>query len=470
MQREKHFTSISSIYKDFKPLLNTKITVNWWIRTIRDSKTFWFIELNDWSCLKNLQIVFEDNLNNFAEICKLWVCTSIIVEWTLVESQWARQAFELKAENLTVIWESPVDYPLQKKWHSMEYLRTIAHLRPRTNTFSAVFRVRSLIAFAIHKFFNERGFVYVHTPLITGSDCEWAGEMFQVTTLDLEHPNLKWEDWKVDYSKDFFGKHSSLTVSGQLNGEAFATAFGKIYTFGPTFRAENSNTTRHASEFWMIEPEFAFADITDNMDLTEDLLKYVFKYVLDNAPQEIEFFTKFINPEVKDRLEKFTTAEFGRITYTEAVKILEEAEPKKHFEFKPFWGMDMQTEHERYLAEEYFKWPVFVIDYPKEIKAFYMKLNEDWKTVAAMDLLAPGIWEMVGWSQREDRLDVLTQKIIDNGMKPEDYRRYLELRKWWSVPHSGFGVGFERLVMYVTWMENIRDVLPFPRTPKNCDF
>ena len=468
MQREYKFTSISSLYKDYKPLLNTQITVNGWVRTIRDSKTFGFIELNDGSCLKNLQVVFEDNLPNFAEICKFGVCTSLIVEGTLVESQWWKQAFELKASKVILVWESPVDYPLQKKGHSMEYLRTIAHLRPRTNTFSATFRVRSLIAFAIHKFFNERGFVYVHTPLITASDCEWAGEMFQVTTLDLEHPNLKWKDWKVDYSNDFFGKHASLTVSGQLEWETFATAFWKIYTFWPTFRAENSNTTRHASEFWMIEPEIAFADITDNMDLTEDLLKYVFQYVLDNAQQELDFFTKFINPEVKERLEKFTKADFGRITYTEAIEILEKS--GKKFEYPVHWGMDMQTEHERYLAEEYFKGPVFVIDYPKEIKAFYMKLNEDWKTVAAMDLLAPGIGEIVWGSQREDRLDVLTQKIIDNWMKPEDYWWYLELRKWWSVPHAGFGVGFERLIMYVTGMENIRDVLPFPRTPKNCDF
>ena len=468
MQREYKFTSISSLYKDYKPLLNTQITVNGWVRTIRDSKTFGFIELNDGSCLKNLQVVFEDNLPNFAEICKFGVCTSLIVEGTLVESQWWKQAFELKASKVILIWESPVDYPLQKKGHSMEYLRTIAHLRPRTNTFSATFRVRSLIAFAIHKFFNERGFVYVHTPLITASDCEWAGEMFQVTTLDLEHPNLKWKDWKVDYSNDFFGKHASLTVSGQLEWETFATAFGKIYTFWPTFRAENSNTTRHASEFWMIEPEIAFADITDNMDLTEDLLKYVFQYVLDNAQQELDFFTRFINPEVKERLEKFTKADFGRITYTEAIKILEKS--GKKFEYPVHWGMDMQTEHERYLAEEYFKGPVFVIDYPKEIKAFYMKLNEDWKTVAAMDLLAPGIGEIVWGSQREDRLDVLTQKIIDNWMNPEDYWWYLELRKWWSVPHAWFWVGFERLIMYVTGMENIRDVLPFPRTPKNCDF
>ena len=468
MQREYKFTSISSLYKDYKPLLNTQITVNGWVRTIRDSKTFGFIELNDWSCLKNLQVVFEDNLPNFAEICKFGVCTSLIVEGTLVESQWWKQAFELKASKVILVWESPVDYPLQKKGHSMEYLRTIAHLRPRTNTFSATFRVRSLIAFAIHKFFNERGFVYVHTPLITASDCEWAGEMFQVTTLDLEHPNLKWKDWKVDYSNDFFGKHASLTVSGQLEWETFATAFGKIYTFWPTFRAENSNTTRHASEFWMIEPEIAFADITDNMDLTEDLLKYVFQYVLDNAQQELDFFTRFINPEVKERLEKFTKADFGRITYTKAIEILEKS--GKKFEYPVHWWMDMQTEHERYLAEEYFKGPVFVIDYPKEIKAFYMKLNEDWKTVAAMDLLAPWIGEIVWGSQREDRLDVLTQKIIDNWMKPEDYWWYLELRKWGSVPHAGFWVGFERLIMYVTGMENIRDVLPFPRTPKNCDF
>ena len=468
MQRERKFTSISSIYKDFKPLLNTQITVNGWIRTIRDSKTFGFIELNDGSCLKNLQIVFEDDLPNFAEICKFWICSSLVVEGTLVESQWAKQAFELKATKVELIWESPNDYPLQKKGHSMEYLRTIAHLRPRTNTFSAVFRVRSLIAYAIHKFFNERGFVYVHTPIITWSDCEWAGEMFQVTTLDLEHPELKWKDWKIDYSKDFFGKNASLTVSGQLEWETFATAFGKIYTFWPTFRAENSNTTRHASEFRMIEPEFSFADITDNMDLTEDLLKYVFQYVLDNAQQEMEFFTRFINPDVKERLEKFTKAEFGRITYTEAIEIMEKS--GKKFEYPVHWGMDMQTEHERYLAEEYFKGPVFVIDYPKEIKAFYMKLNEDWKTVAAMDLLVPGIGELVWGSQREDNIDVLTQKIKDNWMKPEDYWWYLELRKWGSVPHAWFGVWFERLVMYVTGMENIRDVLPFPRTPKNCEF
>ena len=468
MQKEYKFTSISSLYKDYKPLLNTQITVNGWVRTIRDSKTFGFIELNDGSCLKNLQVVFEDNLPNFAEICKFGVCTSLIVEGTLVESQWGKQAFELQASKITLVGESPLDYPLQKKGHSMEYLRTIAHLRPRTNTFSATFRVRSLVAFAIHKFFNERGFVYVHTPLITASDCEWAGEMFQVTTLDLEHPNLKWKDWKVDYSNDFFGKHASLTVSGQLEWETFATAFGKIYTFWPTFRAENSNTTRHASEFWMIEPEIAFADITDNMDLTESLLKYVFQYILDNAQQELDFFTRFINPEVKERLEKFTKADFWRITYTEAIEILEKS--GKKFEYPVHWGMDMQTEHERYLAEEYFKGPVFVIDYPKEIKAFYMKLNEDWKTVAAMDLLAPGIGEIVWGSQREDRLDVLTQKIIDNWMKPEEYWWYLELRKWWSVPHAGFGVGFERLIMYITGMENIRDVLPFPRTPKNCDF
>ena len=468
MQKERKFTAISSIYKDFKPILDTQITVNGWIRTIRDSKTFGFIELNDGSCLKNLQIVFDNQLSNFAEICKLWICTSLIIEWKLVESQWAKQDFELKATKIEIIWESPTDYPLQKKWHSMEYLRTIAHLRPRTNTFSAVFRVRSLIAFAIHKFFNERGFIYVHTPIITSSDAEWAGEMFQVTTLDLEHPELKWKDWKVDYSKDFFGKHASLTVSWQLEWETFATAFWKIYTFWPTFRAENSNTTRHASEFWMIEPEFAFADITDNMDLTEDLLKYVFQYILDNAPQEMEFFTRFINPEVKDRLEKFTKAEFGRITYTQAIEILEKS--GKKFEFPVHRWMDMQTEHERYLAEEYFKWPVFVIDYPKEIKAFYMKLNDDWKTVAAMDLLVPWIWELVWGSQREDKLDVLTQKIIDNGMNPEDYRRYLELRKRGSVPHAWFGVGFERLVMYITGIENIRDVLPFPRTTKNCEF
>ena len=467
MQREYKFTSISSLYKDYKPLLNTQITVNGWVRTIRDSKTFGFIELNDWSCLKNLQVVFEDNLPNFAEICKFGVCTSLIVEGTLVESQWWKQAFELKASKVILVWESPVDYPLQKKGHSMEYLRTIAHLRPRTNTFSATFRVRSLIAFAIHKFFNERGFVYVHTPLITASDCEWAGEMFQVTTLDLEHPNLKWKDWKVDYSNDFFGKHASLTVSGQLEWETFATAFGKIYTFWPTFRAENSNTTRHASEFWMIEPEIAFADITDNMDLTEDLLKYVFQYVLDNAQQELDFFTRFINPEVKERLEKFTKADFGRITYTKAIEILEKS--GKKFEYPVHWWMDMQTEHERYLAEEYFKGPVFVIDYPKEIKAFYMRENDDGKTVAACDLLVPAVGELVGGSQREERYDILLKKMQKLGNDKElDW--YLDTRRYGGCKHSGFGIGFDRLLMYITGMQNIRDVQPYPRTSNSIKY
>lgn len=457
-------TSISRIYTDYNSLLDSDIIVNGWVRTIRDSKTFGFIELNDGSCLKNLQIVFEDNLPNFAEICKLGISSSLIVKWKLVASQWWKQAFELKAKTVEVAGESPSDYPLQKKWHSMEYLRTIAHLRPRTNTFSAVFRMRSLLAFAIHKYFNEHGFVYVHTPIITASDAEGAGEMFQVTTLDLEKV-----DKKPDYSYDFFGKSASLTVSGQLEAETFATAFGKVYTFWPTFRAENSNTTRHASEFWMIEPEIAFADITDDMDLAEDLLKYAFKYVLENAEPELEFFTKFINPDVKDRLVKFTESAFGRLTYTQAIEILEKS--WKKWEYPVLRGMDLQTEHERYLAEEYIKGPVFIIDYPKEIKAFYMKLNEDWKTVAAMDLLAPWIWEIIWGSQREDRLEVLKQKIVDmNVWTLEDYWWYLELRKYGSVPHAGFGVGFERLLMYITGMENIRDVLPFPRTPKNCEF
>ena len=436
------------------------------MRSLRDSKTFGFIELNDGSYLKNLQIVFEEHLENFAEITKISTGSSIAVEGKLVESQ-GKQAFELQASKVTLIGAADESFPLQKKRHSFEYLRTIAHLRPRTNTFSAVFRVRSLLSFAIHQFFNQRGFVRAHTPILTASDAEGAGEMFQVTTLDLQ--NLpKNEEGKPDFSKDFFGKQASLTVSGQLEGETFATAFGKIYTFGPTFRAENSNTTRHLAEFWMIEPEIAFADLEDNMQLAQDMIKYVFSYVLENASAEIDFFDQFILPGVKERAEKLVKSDFAKVSYTEAVKLLQEYGEK--FEYAPEWGIDLQTEHERYLSEKIFNGPVFITDYPKDIKAFYMKLNEDGKTVRAMDMLVPGIGELIGGSQREDDLAKLEKRMQEMNLNTEDYSWYLDLRRYGSVPHSGFGVGFERLVMYITGMENIRDVIPFPRTPKNCEF
>lgn len=460
-------TTIAKIYKEYEKMINNNMNINGRVKSVRDSKTFGFIELNDGSYLKNIQVVFDDTLSNFDAICKLGVWAAISVEWTLVASQGAKQAFEVKASDIKIVGESGSDFPLQKKWHSMEFLREIAHLRTRSNTFSAVFRVRSLLAFAIHKYFNENGFVYVHTPIITGSDAEGAGQMFQVSTLDLM--NLpKDKEGNIDYSKEFFGKQASLTVSGQLEAETFATAFGKVYTFWPTFRAENSNTTRHLSEFRMIEPEIAFADLNDDMNLMEDLLKYAFTYVLDNAPAEMEFFEKFINPEVKTRLEKLVNASFARVSYTEAIDILQKA--TKKFEYPVSRGMDIQTEHERYLSETTFNGPVFVTDYPKDIKAFYMRMNEDGKTVAAADLLVPGIGEMIGWSQREERLDMLEKRITDMGLHVEDYGRYLDLRKYGSVPHAGFGVGFERLVMYVTGMENIRDVIPFPRAPKQCEF
>ena len=440
--------------------------VNGWVRSLRDSKTFGFIELNDGSYLKNLQIVFEDHLENFSEITKISTGSSIAVEGKLVESQ-GKQAFELQASKVILIGTADETFPLQKKRHSFEYLRTIAHLRPRTNTFSAVFRVRSLLSFAIHQFFNQRGFVRAHTPILTASDAEGAGEMFQVTTLDLQ--NLpKNEEGKPDFSKDFFGKQASLTVSGQLEGETFATAFGKIYTFGPTFRAENSNTTRHLAEFWMIEPEIAFADLEDNMQLAQDMIKYVFSYVLENASAEIDFFDQFILPGVKERAEKLVKSDFAKVSYTEAVKLLQECGEK--FEYTPEWGIDLQTEHERYLSEKIFNGPVFITDYPKDIKAFYMKLNEDGKTVRAMDMLVPGIGELIGGSQREDDLAKLEKRMQEMDLNTEDYSWYLDLRRYGSVPHSGFGVGFERLVMYITGMENIRDVIPFPRTPKNCEF
>ncbi len=460
-------TQVSQLYKDHKPFMDTNILLNGWIRSVRDSKTFGFIELNDGSHLKNIQIVFENNLNNFDDICKLWVGSALTVSWTLVPSQWAKQAFELKAEKIDIVGLCPPEYPLQKKKHSFEYLREIAHLRTRSNTFSAVFRVRSLLAFAIHKFFNEQWFIYVHTPIITGSDAEWAGQMFQVSTLDfLNMP--KTPDGQVDFAKDFFGKQASLTVSGQLEAETFALAFSKVYTFGPTFRAENSNTTRHLSEFRMIEPEIAFADLNDDINLEESLLKYVFKYILDNAPAEMNFFAQFINPEVKTRLENLIKADFTRVTYTEAIELLQKS--KQKFDYPVQWGIDMQTEHERYLCEQIFKGPVFVTNYPKDIKAFYMRMNDDGKTVAATDLLVPGVGEIIWGSQREERLDMLEKRIKEMGLHAEDYSRYLDLRKYGSVPHAGFGVGFERLMMYITGMENIRDVIPFPRAPKTCEF
>ncbi len=435
---------------------------------MRVSKNFGFIELNDGSFFKNVQIVFEaEKLANYDEVTKLGVGAAIIVKGLLVETPEAKQPFEIKAAEITVEGASTPEYPLQKKRHSMEFLRQIAYLRPRTNMFSAVFRVRSLIAYAIHEFFQERGFVYAHTPIITGSDAEGAGEMFRVTTLDLE--NLpRTEDGKVDFSKDFFGKSTNLTVSGQLSAETFAMAFRNVYTFGPTFRAENSNTARHAAEFWMIEPEMAFADLKDNMELAEDMLKYIIQYVLDNAPEEMEFFNSFVDKGLLERLHNILNNDFGVVTYTEAVDLLIKSGQK--FEYPVEWGIDLQTEHERYLTEQIYKKPVFVTNYPKDIKAFYMRMNDDGKTVAAMDLLVPGVGEIIGGSQREERLDVLEGRMNELGLKKEDYWWYLDLRKYGGTRHSGFGLGFERAVMYLTGVSNIRDVLPYPRTVKNADF
>ena len=458
--------TIRELYKNKENYLEKKLTVGGWVRSIRDSKTFGFIVLNDGTFFEPLQIVYHDKMENFAEISKLNVGAAVIVEGTLVATPEAKQPFEIQADSVVVEGNSTSDYPLQKKRHSFEYLRTISHLRPRTNTFQAVFRVRSLIAYAIHKYFQERDFVYVHTPIITGSDCEGAGEMFQVTTLDLE--NLpKTADGKVDYAKDFFNKPTNLTVSGQLNGETYAMAFRNIYTFGPTFRAENSNTTRHAAEFWMIEPEMAFADLKDDMMLAEGMLKYIIQYVMEHAPEEMAFFNQFVDKGLMERLEGVLHSEFGHITYTEAIELLEKH--NEEFDYKVSWGCDLQTEHERYLTEQIFKRPVFVTDYPKEIKAFYMKLNEDGKTVAAMDCLVPGIGEIIGGSQREDNYDKLLARMEELNLKPEDYQFYLDLRKYGSARHAGFGLGFERCVMYLTGMGNIRDVVPFPRTVKNCD-
>ena len=459
-------TIIKDLYRDTDKYIGKEIEVGGWIRSIRDSKTFGFIVLNDGTFFETLQIVYHDEMENFAEISKLNVGAAIIVKGTLVATPEAKQPFEIQASEIVVEGTSAPDYPLQKKRHSFEYLRTISHLRPRTNTFQAVFRVRSLIAYAIHQFFQERDFVYVHTPLITGSDCEGAGEMFRVTTLGM-NDLPKTDDGKVDYTKDFFGKETNLTVSGQLNGETYAMAFRNIYTFGPTFRAENSNTTRHAAEFWMIEPEMAFADLKDDMMLAEAMLKYVIKYVMDNAPEEMKFFNNFVDKGLIDRLNGVLNSDFGHVTYTEAIEILEKHNDK--FDYKVSWGCDLQTEHERYLTEEIFKRPVFVTDYPKEIKAFYVKLNEDNKTVAAMDCLVPGIGEIVGGSQREDDYDKLLGRMKELGLKEEDYGFYLDLRKYGSTRHAGFGLGFERCVMYLTGMANIRDVIPFPRTVNNCE-
>lgn len=461
------YTTIKSIFKSTQEYLQQKILIGGWIRTIRVSKNFGFIELNDGTFFKNIQIVFSEDITNFIEISKLGVGASINVEGILIETPTAKQPFEIQATNVSIEGLSTPEYPLQKKRHSYEYLRTIAHLRPRTNTFSAVFRVRSLLSYAIHKFFQDRGFVYVHTPIITGSDCEGAGEMFKVTTLDLNNIP-KTENGIVDYSKDFFSHEANLTVSGQLSAETFAMAFRDVYTFGPTFRAENSNTTRHAAEFWMMEPEICFADLNDDMDLAEDMIKYIINYVLENAKEEIEFFNNFIDKELLNRLSNVVNSDFERITYTQAVEILEKYNDK--FQYAVKWGMDLQTEHEKYLTEQIYKKPVFVTDYPKEIKSFYMRLNDDKKTVAAMDLLVPGIGELVGGSQREERLDLLKQRMDELNLKEEDYWWYLDLRKYGGTKHAGFGLGFERMVMYATGMTNIRDVIPYPRTTRSADF
>ena len=459
---------LSALYRESEFYADKDVVVAGWIRTIRDSKVFGFIELNDGSCFKSVQVVFEQGrITNFEEIAKLNVGSAIVVKGKVVLTPQMKQPFEIKADSIEIEGKSTPDYPLQKKRHSVEFLREIAHLRPRTNLFNAVMRVRSVAAFAVHRFFNERGFVYVHTPIITTSDCEGAGEMFRVTTLDLDNPP-KTADGRVDSGKDFFRKQASLTVSGQLNGETYAMAFGNIYTFGPTFRAEHSNTQRHAAEFWQIEPEIAFADLNDDMELAQDMIKSVINYVLENCPQEMQFFNEFIDKGLTERLQKLVSSQFGRITYTEAVKILEKHNDK--FEYPVHWGSDLQTEHERFLTEKVFDGPVFVTDYPKEIKSFYMRLNDDGKTVAAMDMLVPGVGELVGGSQREERFELLEKRIRELGMKEEEYSWYLDLRKYGSTKHAGFGLGFERLIMYLTGVSNIRDVIPFPRTVFNALF
>lgn len=458
---------VKELYRNAQDYEGQSVRLNGWIRTSRVSKSFGFIELNDGGFFKNAQIVFDESLENFQEVAKYHIATAITVEGTVIYTPDAKQPFEIKASEILLEGASSSDFPLQKKRHTFEYLRTIAHLRPRGNTYSAVFRVRSLAAFAIHKFFQERGFVYVHTPIITGSDAEGAGEMFHVSTLDPKNPPLT-EAGDVDYTEDFFGKMANLTVSGQLNAEAYAMAFKDVYTFGPTFRAENSNTARHAAEFWMIEPEIAFADLKDNMKLAEDMLKYVISYVMEEAPEEMAFFNQFVDKTLLERLNFIVNSEFKRVTYTEAVELLEKS--GKKFDYPVKWGSDLQTEHERYLTEEIFKMPIFVTDYPKEIKAFYMRQNEDGKTVAAMDCLVPGVGEIIGGSQREERMDVLVDRIKELGLHEEDYWWYLELRKYGGTKHAGYGLGFERLIMYITGMTNIRDVIPFPRTTGNAEF
>lgn len=459
---------VRSLFRESQLHADSEVTVRGWVRTNRGSNKFGFIELNDGSFFKSVQVVYEaEFLDNFEEIAKAPIAAALKVTGTFVLTPDAKQPFEIKAKEIVIEASSEADYPLQKKRHSREFLREIAHLRPRSNTFSAVFRVRSLAAYAIHKFFQENNFVYVHTPIITASDCEGAGEMFKVTTLDM-NDLPKDKDGNVDYTDDFFGKEAGLTVSGQLEAETFALAFRNVYTFGPTFRAENSNTARHASEFWMIEPEMAFAELSDNMDVAEAMIKYIINYVMENAPEEMEFFSKFIDKGLIDRLNNIVNSDFERITYTEAVELLKKSGEK--FQYPVEWGIDLQTEHERYITEKVYKKPVFVTDYPKEIKAFYMRLNDDGKTVAACDLLVPGVGEIIGGSQREERYDVLKSRIEETGMTEEDYWWYMDLRKYGGVKHSGYGLGFERIIMYITGMSNIRDVLPFPRTPKTAEF
>ena len=459
--------TVRKLYKETDKFENTEITIEGWVKTLRSSKAFGFIELNDGTFFKNVQVVFNDELSNFEEIKKLTLSSSIKVKGKFILTKNSKQPFEIQATNIELESLSDNSYPLQKKRHSFEYLRTIAHLRPRTNTFNSVFRVRSVLSYAIHKFFQEQDFVYVHTPILTGSDAEGAGEMFNVNSFDLENVP-KTDGGKVDFTKDFFGRHTHLTVSGQLNGETFAESFCNIYTFGPTFRAENSNTVKHAAEFWMIEPEICFADLEDDMDLAENMIKYTFKYVLDNCPEEMEFFNNFIDKGLLDRLNHVINSDFARVSYTDAIKELEKHNDE--FQYKVSWGVDLQTEHERYLCEKIYKKPVFVKDYPKDIKAFYMKQNDDGKTVAAADLLVPGIGEIIGGSQREENYDKLLSRMKELNMPIENYNWYLDLRKYGSCVHSGFGLGFERAIMYLTGMQNIRDVIPFPRTPKNCEF
>jgi len=459
--------TVYDLWKTYKEKLDSEVSLSGWVRTSRTSKSFGFIELNDGTHFKNIQVVFEDKLNNFDELTKISLGSSINVRGRLIPSPGDKQPFEISASSVEIIGACDPDFPLQKKRHNNEYLRTIAHIRPRTNLFRAVFKVRGLVAFAIHKFFTDRNFVYVHTPIITGSDCEGAGEMFGVSTLDMNNPP-RTEDGKIDYSKDFFGKQTNLTVSGQLAVENFCMAFRNVYTFGPTFRAERSNTQRHASEFWMIEPEMAFADLNDNMTVAEEMMKFIITYVLENAPEEMEFFNQWVDKGLLERLNFLLNSDFGRVTYTEAMEEL--IKSGKQFDYKPEWGIDLQTEHEKFLTEVIYKRPVFVTDYPKGIKAFYMRVNEDNKTVAAMDLLVPGVGEIIGGSQREERYDVLVKRIEEMGLKKEDYWWYLDLRRFGTNKHCGFGLGFERAVMYITGIENIRDVIPFPRTPKNAEF